>query len=257
MLVEPSRSVKRLQCPWARFATLSEQACSVADVLMYMTDRDRPALLEALHNNQRLVQLKPFLAVAANSLPVINQQREHTQRLISVAMHRHGAKLDSYRAVAKALEFLTTPDWSYAIVGDGPANNEVRALFEPFGDRVTFYGRLEHAELDKTYRNSDVFIWPGIDEAFGMVYLEAQAQGLPVVAEDRPGVRDVIASSESLLPGNNPKAFAQAIDKLLLSPQHRHKTGRRAQQYVKDHHLLASATTKLATEITRLLESAS
>jgi len=60
------------------------------------------------------------------------------------------------------------------------------------------------------YAIADIFIWPGVDEAYGMVYLEAQANGLPVVAEDHPGPRSVVASD--LVPTNDPAAFAAAIE---------------------------------------------
>ncbi len=256
ILIEPSRSPKRLTGPWRRFAEHAEHACSQANVLMYMTDRDKPSLQDALQQGQNLVQLHPFLALSADQLPSLDQKTENSHHLVAVAMHRHGAKLESYQAIAKALPLLSTPDWTFAIVGDGPAHKDVRQLFEPFGERVSFHGRLEHTNLDNIYRGSDVFVWPGVDEAFGMVYLEAQAQGLPVVAEDRPGIRDVVAHPQLLVKRDSPPEFAKAIDELLHSSERRQEIGSDAQRYVKKHHLLSSATTTLMTEINRLLGAA-
>lgn len=254
IIIEPSRSPKQLLGPWSRFAEHAERACTHANALMYMTERDRPALQRALRKGQRLVQLRPFLALEPDSLPAIKTRVNNSSRkIITVAMHRHDVKLKSYQAIAAALELLKTTQWSLSIVGDGPAHADIKSLFESFGDRITFCGRLEHDALDNAYRESDIFIWPGINEAFGMVYLEAQARGLPVVAEDRPGVRDVVASAASLVEQNNPQAFAEAIDLLLQSPDAHQDRANLARRYINDNHLIDTATATLMNVINCLV----
>ena len=97
-------------------------------------------------------------------------------------MMRHGDKLDSYRLLAASLAMLSDLDWSLDIVGDGEARGEVAAALAPLGPRVRWRGALDEAGVADALANSDLFVWPAINEAFGMALLEAQASGLPVVA---------------------------------------------------------------------------
>ena len=102
---------------------------------------------------------------------------------ITVAMMRPGAKLASYRVLADALARVALPRiGSWSIVGDGPARTEVEAAFarfDPIADSLRrFPGRAD--AWPRGCASSDLFVWPAIDEAFGMALIEAQACGLPV-----------------------------------------------------------------------------
>jgi glycosyltransferase involved in cell wall biosynthesis len=69
--------------------------------------------------------------------------------------------------------------------------------------------RLEHQELLALMARSDVLAWPGIGEAYGITYLEAQACGLPVVACSNRGVTDVTRDGVTALlcPPDDPGAL--------------------------------------------------
>ncbi len=71
-------------------------------------------------------------------------------------------------------------DISLAIIGDGPARNELEKIFE--GTRTVFTGFLHGEELSKAYASSDAFIFPSISETLGLVILEGMASGLPIIA---------------------------------------------------------------------------
>ena len=109
-------------------------------------------------------------------------------RLITVAMMRRGDKLASYRLLADSLAMLSDLEWSLDIVGDGEARGEVAAALAPLGPRLRWRGALDAAGVAAALADSDLFVWPAINEAFGMALLEAQASGLPVVAGASGGV---------------------------------------------------------------------
>src|SRR5207249_1444990 len=110
-------------------------------------------------------------------------------RLITVAMMRPGAKLASYRLLADALAQVASPPWELIIVGDGRARPEVEGAFARFDPgQIRLVGCKDAPAVTAWLRASDVFVWPAIDEAFGMALIEAQACGLPVVAGDGGGV---------------------------------------------------------------------
>jgi glycosyltransferase involved in cell wall biosynthesis len=76
---------------------------------------------------------------------------------------------------------------------------------------VRFVGFQEPSRVAAWLRASDLFVWPAIDEAFGMAFIEAQACGLPVVAANAGGVGAVVAAGRSglLVPVGDVEAFAR------------------------------------------------
>ena len=192
--------------------------------------------------HQKLVHLSPFLDRL--DLPPVKSGRDGAA-LIAIGMFRDGDKLASYGNLSAALAVLGRMDWSLKIVGAGPAEGDVRGLFAPFGERVSFLGQLAPEDVTTVLQQSDVFVWPGVNEAFGMVYLEAQSVGLTVVAEDRPGVRDVVAPSGFLVPQNDADCYARAIENALSN----RSDGTASRAFVAQTGLRPTATQTLATAL--------
>ena len=153
-------------------------------------------------------------------------------------MMRTRDKLDSYRVLAKAFTHLRDCSWQALLVGDGPARAEVEALMAPFGDRVRFAGTVPHQELPAFYAAADLYLWPAINEAYGMAFLEAQAAGLPVVAGRTGGVPAVVADGVTglLTPVGNAAAFAAAVARLLDQPAERSRLAANARVRILSHH---------------------
>jgi glycosyltransferase involved in cell wall biosynthesis len=103
-------------------------------------------------------------------------------------------------------------------------------------DRVRFVGRLNDVDVPLFYRSLDLCVFPSTSsaEAFGLVALEAQGCGIPVIASDLPGVRTVIQDGKTglLVKPNDKRALAQAIDEILRDPDRRRLMGERARQNV-------------------------
>ena len=246
--IEASRAQSRLTGPWSQFAQAAHDASDAAGVIFHVTQHDLIALSRDRFGDQAIVELPPFLN--RDSLPDASPL---TGPILSVGMMRHGDKMASYTLIAKTLAGLTG-EWHLQIVGDGDARAEVEALFAPFGPRVSFLGAVEPGALAGLYASSGMFFWPGVNEAFGMVYLEAQAAGLPVVAQDRPGVRDVLA------PGNYPTVEEDAeglrarLNALLTDTDMRKDLGAEARAYVEGRHLRPAAMSILRKTLSPLME---
>lgn len=82
------------------------------------------------------------------------------------------------------------PQWSLAIVGDGPAMEPMKALFA--GTNTVFTGFLGGEELSSAFASGDIFVFPSTTETLGLVILEAQASGLPVVGAASPATCEQI-----------------------------------------------------------------
>ncbi|MEL6242621.1 MAG: glycosyltransferase family 4 protein [Pseudomonadota bacterium] len=238
--IESTRARKRLTGLWADFAHAAEEASEAASAIFYFTQHDAEALQAYAPDGQRLIHLPPFLQTYTLPDPTVGDGP-----ILSVGMMRRGDKLASYRLIADTLALLPTFGWHLTIVGDGEARAAVEAMMVSFGDRVSFVGAIEKARLAEIYASSSLFFWPGVNEAFGMVYLEAQAAGLPVIAQDRPGVRDIVHGVQPRV-FEGPEAMADVIKELLHNPKDRARLGAEARSKIERHHLLGAAARTLS-----------
>ncbi len=208
-IAEASLSPRRANDQWAEGYKLARDAIHQAQAIFSTCPRDLPALeAEGL---KTVTELRPWIDPEAWEAPHLPP---HTGlRLHTTAMMREGDKLDSYRTLARALRHLTVP-WSLTVAGDGPAHERVVGLFAEFGMRINFAGPMNHEHLIRSYGAADVFVWPGHGEGLGVVYLEAQAAGLPVVAIDNPALRGILTPETACLTGPEPEDMAAAIDGL-------------------------------------------
>jgi len=255
LVAEPSIAAKRAEGPWAAGYAAAREAILAADVLMPATPHDAEALAP-LVARRRLVPLRPFLDTAPFQADPPARPRFARRYgldparplLLAVGMMRPGAKLESYRLLARALARVRDPAWQLLVVGDGPAREEVSRALAPLGQRVRHAGQLAAGPLRACYLASDLFVWPGVGEAYGMAYLEAQAAGLPVVAGDEPGVRAVVRHGQGglLVECGEAGAFAAAVDRLLAHPALRRRLGAAARRRILAFHGLDGARRTLA-----------
>jgi len=139
-------------------------------------------------------------------------------------------------------------DWELVIAGDGVARPEVEAAFAPVPpEQVRFVGFQTASSVAAWLRASDVYVWPAIDEAFGMAFIEAQACGLPVVAGDGGGVGAVVCAGRTglLVPVGDAEAFANATCRLLTDAGLRRQMAEAAPVYARAEHDLPVAAARI------------
>jgi glycosyltransferase involved in cell wall biosynthesis len=252
-VAEGSRAAKRATGPWALGHAGAEAALDRADAIFVMTAQDRAALEAARPARQILADLPPFLDPQdwppARALP---PDARSTPRLLTVAMMRLGDKLASYRLLAVALAGLPQQTWSLDVVGDGEAAGEVARLFRPFGDRVRLHGQVDdRATLRALYEAADLFVWPAVNEAYGMVLLEAQLFGCPVAAGAYGGVASVVEDGRTgaLAAPGDVGAFTEAVAALMADPERRRRYGTQARRFVTRERDLDRAAARLHTAL--------
>ena len=257
VIAEGSRAAKRAQGPWALGHEGAEAALDRADAVFVMTAKDRVALERARPSHQRLVDLPPFMDPEEWPRPS-SLRRSGEPRLLTVAMMREGDKLASYRILAGALERIAHLAWSLDVVGDGEAHAEIEQLFSPFTNRVRFHGRIEsRSDLAALYQEADLFVWPAVNEAYGMVFLEAQFFGCAIVAGNFGGVASVVKDGETGLltvPGEA-AAFSVAVKDLLERPARLRAFGDRARRFVGEERNLDQAAIRLHEALSSLSSS--
>jgi glycosyltransferase involved in cell wall biosynthesis len=111
------------------------------------------------------------------------------------------------------------------VVGAGPELERLKSLAARLRlqDRVEFAGHVSYARLAAEYHRATVFCLPSRQEGFGIVFLEAMAAGLPIVAARAGAAPEVLAGGECgvLVPPGDPEALAAALDGLLDDPERR------------------------------------
>jgi glycosyltransferase involved in cell wall biosynthesis len=255
ILAEASRAPKRDHGQFAHREAIALRAIEAADLLICLTGRDR-VMLEPLKPASALLDLKPFLDLEP-SHPEVRAPRDGPIRLLTVAMMRAGRKARSYALLAGALDTCARDDlpWHLTIVGSGSERAEVEALFAPLGRRVTLAGEItDPGGLRACYRAADLFVWPGIGEAYGMVYLEAQSHGLFCLALDQGGIAEVIHPGIGgvLVAEATPEAYASALRNLLSDPEALRARGAAAARFVRRERSLDAASRRLREALARI-----
>jgi glycosyltransferase involved in cell wall biosynthesis len=246
VVAEASVSPRQAQGPWALGHRAAECAIRQAAAVIGLNPSDRECVLRLLLDPGRWVAFKPFLDAASYGR---NPRRKGDRlRLITVAMMRHGDKLASYKIIGDALSRLVDLPWSLEVIGDGAARRDVENALASLGERVIWTGSLSRMEVAERLASADLFLWPAVNEAFGMAMLEAQASGLPVVAGAADGVREIVVSGTTglLVAPGDAGAFAAAVRSLILDRGRRSAFGAAARQRVLLEHDVSTTSRRLA-----------
>jgi phosphatidylinositol alpha-mannosyltransferase len=122
---------------------------------------------------------------------------------------------------AFALLAADVPDVSFVVIGSGPERAAVDVLPAYVRARVHMLGSVSDADLPRHHAGADVFVAPATGkESFGIALVEAMAAGLPIVASDIRGYREVVRQgAEALLvPPGDAAALARALGRVLADP---------------------------------------
>ena len=258
VVAEGSHAPKQAAGPWAEGHRAAAAALQRAARIVCLNPADEPCLRRLLGGDARLTRLAPFIDARASMRRAARAAGgprpgaglgldPATPLLATVAMMRAGAKLASYRILAAALARLLDRPWQLLVIGDGPAADQVRAALSPLGARVRYAGRVPPRDLPAWLAGCDLHVWPAVDEAWGMAFLEAAAAGVPSVAGDEGGVANVVPHGRGgvLVPPRDAAAFAAAVAALLDDPPRRAALGAAAREHVLAAHDLAAAARTL------------
>jgi sugar transferase (PEP-CTERM/EpsH1 system associated) len=137
------------------------------------------------------------------------------------------------RAVRIVVDRL--PGFHLDVVGEGPAATKVKQLCGELSlsNHVRFHGMRD--DVPKLLRSADLFVLSSLSEGISLTLLEAMASGLPVVATDVGGNREVVQTGTTgcLVPSRDPQALADAIIRLCSNGKEAREMGMRGRQRVE------------------------
>jgi glycosyltransferase involved in cell wall biosynthesis len=157
------------------------------------------------------------------------QRYGFTGRQVLLTLARLSAS-ERYKGIDEILDCLPallqeSPDLVYIIVGDGDdrgrLSQKARAL--GLGERVIFAGHVPESEKAEHYRLADAFVMPSRGEGFGIVFLEAMACGIPVLASPLDASREAVQGSDIavLADPRNPQELRTGVLRALQMPRGR------------------------------------
>lgn len=156
--------------------------------------------------------------------------------VLSVARTYPRKRLDDLLRAAVLLRHRI-PDVQVRIVGDGPESERLRRLHADLalGDTAVLLGEVSRAELSVEYVSADCFCLPTVQESFGLVFAEAMAAGLPIVACRASAVPEIVADGQTglLVPPKRPGELATAMETVLMNHGLRKELADRARQRVE------------------------
>lgn len=268
VVAEASFATKQEHGPWDVGHQSVAEALAMADLVININSVDREAVLPRLASPERLLPIKPF----TDSHPFTEAaKRRDTARkamsrkfnldpgvpwLLVVAMMRRGDKLASYQLLGKALAQLESMPFRLIVAGDGEARSQVGQALRSLGSKLCLIGQVAPELLPTLYAASDLYVWPAVNEAYGMAFLEAHAAGLPAVAGNYGGVTDIVQDGVTGLvtPPGDVDAFAMAVKTLIQDTNRRREYGRQAQQKATTDHSLMTAVQMMNPWLVRLSE---
>lgn len=219
------------------------------DVLTYLGEYQRVRLAKALEERTSLQRLAPGVDSAMYHPDVdgasVRARHGLTGRPVIVCVSRLVPR-KGQDTLVRALPLVrrAIPDAALLLVGGGPHRPTVQRLARELdvADHVVLTGSVPWADLPAHYAAGDVFAMPcrtrnrGLDvEGLGIVYLEASAVGLPVVAGDSGGAPDAVREGETgyVVPGRDVETLAARLVELLSDEALRTKMGAAGRSWVE------------------------
>lgn len=217
----------------------------------WLLRRSKPLITISKAISSRLVDLampEPFIIMPgtdpARFTPNTSFRVQSSLRLLTVCRLVPRKGVDTVlRALPKVLAKF--PDLEYIVAGKGPDLNRLSDLVKDLQieNSVQFLGFVPDNDLPALYRSCDVFVMPSrVEEAaasiegFGIVYLEASASGLPVVAGRSGGAVEAVRDGETgfLVSPTDPDALSETLLELLNNFELRQKLGIAGRQWVEE-----------------------
>lgn len=220
---QPLAAISRLASRWtSEFVAVSDDAASLARE----TERVPEEKLRVIRNGVDLdrfdARTKRPRAIAGRAITVGRLDPIKDQATL-------------LRAVRRVVNLA--PDFELDLVGDGPCRADLEALSRSLelGSHVRFLGYREN--VGALLALSDFFVLSSISEGLSLALLESMAAGLPAIATDVGGNREVVVSGETgyLVPARSPEALAGAMTTLLASTSEVVRMGAAARRRIESH----------------------
>jgi glycosyltransferase involved in cell wall biosynthesis len=237
-----------------------ERADAVIATSQYASDRIQQ--LYAISKQPQIVP-EPIDLAAWRSLLQLNPAQPAPGKFIVLSVCRFYPRKRLHVLLSAADRLRSRiPGLEVRIVGDGPEAPRLKTIYKKKNLQgiVTWLGNVSHSELAEEYNRCHIFCLPSVQEAFGIVFLEAMASGKPIVGARAAAAPEVVKHGILAAP-DDAAALADAIERLYADPALRTTFAAEGLEFVKqfDAPLVAAAflrEVELATSIRATIRTA-
>ncbi|MBD1847829.1 glycosyltransferase family 4 protein [Cyanobacteria bacterium FACHB-63] len=145
--------------------------------------------------------------------------------------------------------------YTLLVVGDGSQQEELKMFCQKYdlSDRVQWLGHISYDQIGSYFKNSDVFVFPTMEDTWGVVTLEAMLLGKPVLCSKGAGTSELVAHGESgyVFPPDSANELADLMQKFLDHPELIQIMGERSKQIMAQYTPQAAA--ECLAEVTKLV----
>lgn len=213
------------------------------------------AVSEALKQTIMAMDVQPNISVIHNMVSDdfhYIAQENHPLTFISVGRLVSGKRFDLLIDALSNTKKILPKNWRLLIVGDGKLKKALQQQItnHKLEKHIYLLGQKTKAEIVHLLQTSDIFVLPSQSETFGVAYIEALACGLPIIATDCGGPRDIVTPNNGfLIPTDNQQALEKAIINMV---QNMHLYNR---QMIADECQNRFSSTNVAKRILKILEN--
>lgn len=210
--------------------SLYKRLLQSADIIFPNSDMIKEAALSGGVHPNNIHLIHPCVNVDVLQVRVPSAQLRQSLGLVNRFIILTVARLTKAKGLDTVIQALpqviqAIPEAHYLIVGDGPARSDLETLAAEYSvaSNITFLGAKAHREIADFYAMSDLFVMTPHEnpdtinvESFGIVYLEANLFGLPVIASSAGSIKDAVKHEETglLVPPGQSSSLSQAIIRL-------------------------------------------
>ena len=240
---------------WAKvfpFNLMLRRIGSTVDVLTYLGEFTRNAISKGLTTKAQVSMVKIAPGIDVNHfLPTdataLRQSLGLAEKKVIVSVGRLVHRKGQDHLIQSLPEILNSvADAHLLLVGDGPYRDHLQKLVKRHNleSAVTFIGRIQYKDLPMYLCAGDIFAMPsrsrfmGLEvEGLGIVYLEASACGLPVLAGNSGGAPDAVVLDKTglVVNGTDNKQIAKAAIELLTNVESSQRMGLAGRQWIIDN----------------------
>ena len=232
------------------FSLVMKTMAGQIDALGYLGEFTKRAMMKAVGDSTEMVRIAPGISIdhftpgpkSADLAKELGVENKELVLCVGRLVHRKGQDrlIEAMPRVLKSI-----PNAALLIVGEGPRRDVLEKLVEKHNleGTVRIVGRLSYDKLPEVIRLGDVFAMPsrsrffGLEvEGLGIVYLEASACGVPILAGASGGAPDAVLEGETglVVDGKNTDAIADSIIKLLNDAPLRQRMSVRGRQWAAE-----------------------
>jgi glycosyltransferase involved in cell wall biosynthesis len=232
----------------------------LADAYITNSQAGRDYLVDILRARSERVFLQPYEIPDEKTLPGYGAVAEEISSLprplflfVGHLVPRKGIPLLLQACVTLQARGYT--HYSLVVVGDGPQQDELKDFCQEQGlsDRVRWMGRVSYDQIGSYFKDTDVFVFPTMEDTWGVVTLEAMLLGKPILCSKGAGTSELVVHGENgyVFPPDDAVELADLMQKFLDHPELIPAMGARSQQIMRQYTPEAAAQSMV--QITKLV----